>query len=112
MEPKVSNIFLSLFCLAPFSGATPLAPYNVDPNSVSVSGLSSGGAMAVQLGIAYSDTFKVGFGVFAGLPFDCARNQLVRLVITAFCAYIAHPLNSILCVCTIITRVLLTPSPT
>jgi poly(3-hydroxybutyrate) depolymerase len=57
--------------------AAALGAYNVDPNSVSVSGLSSGGFMSVQLGVAYSDTFKVGFGVFAGGPYDCARNQYV-----------------------------------
>lgn len=31
--------------------------------------------MAAQLGIAYSDLFKTGFGVFAGGPYDCARDQ-------------------------------------
>ncbi|PWI66994.1 hypothetical protein PCL_04500 [Purpureocillium lilacinum] len=55
--------------------AVDLPSYNVDPGSVSVSGLSSGGFMAAQLGIAYSGTFRTGFGVFAGGPFDCARNQ-------------------------------------
>src|SRR5258708_4799233 len=55
--------------------ASPLQAYNADPGSASVSGLSSGGFMAAQLGVAYSSTFKVGFGVFAGGPFDCARNQ-------------------------------------
>lgn len=54
-----------------------LGAYNVDPSSVSVSGFSSGGFMTVQLGVAYSDIFKVGFGVFAGGPYDCARNQNV-----------------------------------
>jgi poly(3-hydroxybutyrate) depolymerase len=57
--------------------AQTLAAYNVDPKSVSVSGLSSGGFMSVQLGVAYSDTFPVGFGVFAGGPYDCARDQSV-----------------------------------
>jgi len=57
--------------------AVDLPSYNVDPGSVSVSGLSSGGFMAAQLGIAYSGTFRTGFGVFAGGPFDCARNQQV-----------------------------------
>ncbi|UNI13278.1 hypothetical protein JDV02_000035 [Purpureocillium takamizusanense] len=57
--------------------AVDLPGYNVDPSSVSVSGLSSGGFMAAQLGIAYSGTFRTGFGVFAGGPFDCARNQQV-----------------------------------
>ncbi|KAL9045079.1 MAG: hypothetical protein Q9214_001836 [Letrouitia sp. 1 TL-2023] len=55
--------------------ANTLGAHNVDPESVSVSGLSAGGFMAAQLGIAYSDLFKSGFGVFAGGPFDCARNQ-------------------------------------
>jgi poly(3-hydroxybutyrate) depolymerase len=61
--------------IASSASATALSAYNVDPNSVSVSGLSSGGFMAAQLGVAYSNTFKVGFGVFAGGPFDCARSQ-------------------------------------
>jgi poly(3-hydroxybutyrate) depolymerase len=60
------------------ANAATLAAYNVDPNSVSVSGLSSGGFMAAQLGVTYSNTFKTGFGVFAGGPYDCARNQQVR----------------------------------
>jgi poly(3-hydroxybutyrate) depolymerase len=59
----------------PAAAVSPLSSYDVDPNSVSVSGLSSGGFMAAQLGVAYSGTFTVGFGVFAGGPFDCARNQ-------------------------------------
>jgi hypothetical protein len=53
----------------------PLSSYNVNPATVSVSGLSSGGFMAAQLGVAYSSTFQTGFGVFAGGPFDCARGQ-------------------------------------
>jgi poly(3-hydroxybutyrate) depolymerase len=61
--------------LRPAAAANPLSAYNADPSSASVSGLSSGGFMAAQLGVAYSGTFKAGFGVFAGGPFDCARNQ-------------------------------------
>lgn len=55
--------------------APPLQPYNVDPAMVSVSGISAGGFMASQLGIAYSSVFTRGFGVFAGGPYDCARDQ-------------------------------------
>lgn len=57
------------------ANAAALQAYNVDPASVSVSGLSAGGFMAAQLGMAYSSVFQTGFGVFAGGPFDCARNQ-------------------------------------
>jgi poly(3-hydroxybutyrate) depolymerase len=74
-----SILKLSAMVLA-FTGAdaamaqSKLLSYNVDPAQVSVSGLSSGGFMAAQLGVAYSGTFTKGFGVFAGGPFDCARN--------------------------------------
>ena len=52
-----------------------LPAYNVNPASASISGISSGGYMAAQVGIAYSSTFQAGFGVFAAGPFDCARQQ-------------------------------------
>jgi len=73
---------------ATYTLAQTLAAYNVDPNSVSVSGLSSGGFMSVQLGVAYSDTFPVGFGVFAGGPYDCARDQSVCFLYSLLCALI------------------------
>lgn len=70
-----ANVVLIAGLAGPASAANPLSAYNADPASVSVSGLSSGGFMAAQLGVAYSSTFKIGFGVFAGGPYDCARNQ-------------------------------------
>lgn len=60
---------------APVLAQSALQAYNADPKSASVSGLSSGGFMAAQLGVAYSSTFQTGFGVFAGGPVDCARAQ-------------------------------------
>lgn len=72
----------SIACtLLAFTGAAlgqALGSFNVDPKLVSVSGLSSGGFMSGQLGVAYSGTFQTGFGVFAAGPFDCARDQYVR----------------------------------
>src|SRR5580693_6019967 len=56
---------------APSRSAAPLASYNVDRTQVSVSGLSSGGFFAVQLGVSYSSVFK-GVGIFAGGTYDCA----------------------------------------
>lgn len=55
--------------------AASLPSYNVDIKQTSVSGLSSGGFMAVQFHIAYSSIVK-GAGVFAGGPFYCAEGQL------------------------------------
>ena len=42
---------------------------------VSVSGLSSGGYMAVQYGVAYSASVK-GAGVVAGGPYSCSRGRV------------------------------------
>jgi poly(3-hydroxybutyrate) depolymerase len=51
-----------------------LPQLNIDRSQVTVSGLSSGGFMANQLGYAYSATFK-GVGVFAGGPYMCAGHS-------------------------------------
>lgn len=72
---------ISLAGLAGTTSAAALGGYNIDQTSVSVSGLSSGGFFSAQLGVAYSNVFQTGFGVFAGGPFDCARNQAVRALI-------------------------------
>ncbi|KAJ6000122.1 hypothetical protein N7481_000531 [Penicillium waksmanii] len=54
-----SNYYLPIAGLAVGTSATALGAYNVDPNSVSVSGLSIGEFMAAQLGVAYPDTLIV-----------------------------------------------------
>src|SRR5689334_15807256 len=54
--------------------AVTLPALNVDTTKTTVSGLSSGGFMANQLGYAYSSVFK-GVGVFAGGPYMCAGHN-------------------------------------
>jgi len=56
--------------------AAPLPQLVIDPTQTTVSGLSSGGYMAVQLHVAYSATFKTGAGVVAGGPFYCAEGSV------------------------------------
>ncbi|MFB7828519.1 extracellular catalytic domain type 2 short-chain-length polyhydroxyalkanoate depolymerase, partial [Streptomyces hydrogenans] len=46
-----------------------------DISSTYVSGLSSGGFMANQMHVAYSDVFD-GAGIFSAGPYDCAQNNL------------------------------------
>ena len=58
--------------------AVDLPQLNIDKNQTTLSGLSSGGFMAVQLHVAYSATFKKGAGVVAGGPFYCAENSVVN----------------------------------
>jgi poly(3-hydroxybutyrate) depolymerase len=53
----------------------PLQNFNVDITQTSVSGLSSGGFMAVQFSVAYSSIVK-GAGIVAGGPYYCARGDV------------------------------------
>ncbi|MEZ5613154.1 MAG: hypothetical protein R3E33_06625 [Rhodocyclaceae bacterium] len=53
--------------------APPLPSFKADLEQSSVSGLSSGAFMTVQLHLAHSSTF-VGAGIIAGGPFRCAES--------------------------------------
>jgi poly(3-hydroxybutyrate) depolymerase len=55
--------------------ASPTLSLNIDPDQVTVSGISAGGQMAHQLHIAYPDVFS-GVGIIAGGPFGCAEGSL------------------------------------
>ena len=60
------------------SAAVNLPLLNIDKTQTTVSGLSSGGFMAVQLHVAYSATFKKGAGIVAGGPFYCAEGSVTN----------------------------------
>lgn len=53
--------------------AQPLPSFTVKPNGNSISGLSSGAFMTVQLHVAHSKSF-VGAGVIAGGPYRCVES--------------------------------------
>ena len=57
------------------SAAVNLPQLNIDKTQTTVSGLSSGAFMAVQLHVAYSATFKKGAGIVAGGPYYCAQGS-------------------------------------
>lgn len=58
----------------------------VDPHQVTISGLSSGAFMAVQLDVAYSSMFK-GAAIFAGGIYGCAEGSVSQALDTCM----AHP---------------------
>lgn len=72
---------LPLLVLTALSGtgaaAAPLPALHVERDGITVSGLSAGGYMAVQLQMAYSATFR-GVGAIAAGPYYCAEGS-VRL---------------------------------
>ncbi len=56
--------------------AAELPKLNIDKSQTTVSGISSGGYMAVQLHVAYSSRFQKGAAVIAGGPFNCAQGAI------------------------------------
>lgn len=68
--PALLTTVLSSQTLAAASPG-PLGAYNIDLSQTSVSGISSGGFMTVQLHAAHADSI-VGVGVFAGGPYQCS----------------------------------------
>ena len=80
------KLLLGFIALALISAcsATKLAPQlpslSIDQSEISVSGLSSGGFMAVQVHVAHSATFKRGAGIVAGGPFYCSDGSLVNAI--------------------------------
>jgi hypothetical protein len=57
-----------------------LGNYAVDPNAISVSGISSGGSMAQKYPVAHSKQI-MGVGIIAAGPWDCADTMPGRLPI-------------------------------
>jgi poly(3-hydroxybutyrate) depolymerase len=64
-----------LFFATPAVAADRLPGFGADVSTFTVSGVSSGGYMAVQLQVAYSSRVQ-GLGAFAAGPYYCARGSL------------------------------------
>ena len=67
--------FLALLVCIEVHGAEALPKLGADVSNVTVSGISSGGFMAVQLHVAHSAIVK-GAGVVAGGPYYCAQGSV------------------------------------
>ncbi|XP_038066214.1 uncharacterized protein LOC119736247 [Patiria miniata] len=73
------------------ANAAVLGSYGADPSKVSVSGVSSGANMAVQLHVGFSSTF-MGVGAVAGAPYYCAQGSVLRAT-TLECSTKGNPAN-------------------
>ncbi len=82
---------LSASSFADSTHSPPLPALNIDITQTSVSGLSSGGFMAVQIGIAYSSIIK-GVGVVAGGPYYCSQDS--ALIATTKCSCTILPASA------------------
>ena len=74
---SIASLVLASLTVAQAIAAAPasLPAYGANPQQTSVSGLSSGAFMAVQMQVAYSGSI-IGAGVVAGGPYYCAANNL------------------------------------
>ncbi|MBB3176035.1 PHB depolymerase family esterase [Variovorax sp. Sphag1AA] len=77
------------------TAAVPLPALGANAAEVSVSGLSAGGFMAVQLHVAYSATFKRGAGVVAGGPYYCAEGSIVNATGRCMTHYTSIPVSTL-----------------
>jgi predicted esterase len=72
MSKLCANIVIALIAVSMVSGSVPRT-------DVTVSGISSGGAMATQLHLAFSKDIS-GCGILAGPPYYCAGNGMTTAV--------------------------------
>ena len=78
IRAATASAALAVLSLGTASAAVSLPQLNIDKTQTTLSGLSAGGFMAVQLHVAYSATFAKGAGVFAAGPYYCAEGSIVN----------------------------------
>ena len=99
MRPSTFCLLISVgLSAADAYAAQPLPQLNVDRSQISLSGVSSGGYMAVQLHVAYSATFKKGVGVVAAGPFYCAQGSVVYATGRCMTHNTSIPVNNLISV--------------
>jgi poly(3-hydroxybutyrate) depolymerase len=85
MPLGAAGLLTFVTALSPAAAQTVSLPsYDVDINQISVSGLSSGGYMAVQFDVAFSSLSR-GAGVIAGGPYYCAQGNSTTAEGTCSC---------------------------
>ena len=91
---SVALAFALLLALSGWVRAEPVAlpDFRIDLDETSVSGLSSGGFMAVQFSVAHASIIK-GAGIVAGGPFYCARGDVNVATRNCSCTGLFAPLT-------------------
>ena len=74
---RLACLLVALACAAPALAAPALPKLKLDPAGLTVSGISSGGYMAVQYHVAYSGTVA-GAGILSAGPWYCAEGSVAR----------------------------------
>lgn len=77
MKLILSVLSVAAPCALAQPSPAPLPSLKIDPAETTVSGISSGGYMAVQLHVAYSSKFGKGVAAIAGGPYNCAEGSVL-----------------------------------
>lgn len=72
---------------------SPLPALGLDPKSLTVSGLSSGGFMAAQFEVVFSKSVA-GAAIVAGGPYGCSDGSVTLAMLNCSCPYDESDLNS------------------
>ncbi len=81
---SLATVAICTLAIGRYAAASPpldevAAGVNIDPDQISVSGISSGGFMAHQFHVAHSEHI-MGAGIVAGGPYFCARGSILDAV--------------------------------
>lgn len=74
---RILGFVTALLCVGPSFAADPLPRLKLDPAGLTVSGISSGGYMAVQYHVAHSRSVA-GAGIVSAGPWYCAQASIAR----------------------------------
>ena len=91
MQHLLAALALLLTAAHASADPQPLPALNIDIKQTSVSGVSSGGYLAVQFQVAHSSIVK-GAGIIAAGPWDCAQGDVVTA--TTKCSCTLEPTSS------------------
>lgn len=78
LRAATASAAFALVSMGSASAAVSLPQLKIDRTQTTISGLSAGGFMAVQLHVAYSATFAKGAGIFAAGPYNCAEGSIIN----------------------------------
>ena len=81
MKHRLLGLVIFLTPLVAWPNVKGLPALSIKSGETSISGLSSGGALAVQYGVAHSSKVK-GIAVIAGIPYYCAQDSIFTALTT------------------------------
>lgn len=87
------GVLVLIVWMAALAAAGKLPALGLNTDAVTVSGISAGGAMALQMSVAFSANVS-GVGAIAGPPYDCSQGALTTAMLACMYNTMPVPLES------------------